>query len=165
MVFCTSSAFIPSATCGVKAMKKLILGLAAAAAMGAAAPAVAQDYGYGQGYGQGYNWGYGSRSGNDWYGGSRYGEFADDIAHVRQGIRHGLSDGSYDRWEAMRFSRELRGIENLVWRYNSDGRFNPWERAMIQRRLERLHEIMHEAHDEGHDRQDRGYDDDYGYRR
>ncbi|HEX7759438.1 MAG TPA: hypothetical protein VF459_08050 [Caulobacteraceae bacterium] len=129
-------------------MKSLILGLAVAATLGAAAPALAHDED-------------GQRATSDWNYNSGDGEFADDLAHIREGIQHGLSDGSFSRWEAARFNRELGSIERQISGYDeSDGAFSPWERGMIQRRIDRLHSIMHVAHDQSHDRNRYG---NYGY--
>src|SRR5205085_10483363 len=120
-----------------KDMKRLVLGLMAAAALGIALPAAAHEESYPQQHGS-----------SDWGSNAdpRYGEFADDIAHIQEGIQHGVSDGSFDRWEVRRFSRELRNLQRMVWYYNQSGGFNSWERNMIQQRLDRLHETMHEAH-------------------
>ena len=126
-------------------MKTLILSLVAAAALGVALPAAAHEDDY-------------QRPSSDWNYNSAFGGFSDDVAHIQEGIQHGLSDGSYTRWQAMRFSRELRSIERQIVGYNeSDGDINPWERSMIQRRLDRLHSIMHVVHDEGHEQQYQGY--------
>lgn len=120
-------------------MKMIILGLAAAAALAAAGPAAAQ---YASDYRPQGGWD------RDW---SRYGEFSDDVAHARQGIRHGMSDGSFTRWEAGQFWNDLRNIERLIWTFRGDGRLSGWERRRLEQRFDRLHEAMHEAHDEGHD--------------
>lgn len=123
-------------------MKTIILGLAAAAALAAAQPAAAQ-----------YNYDSPRDSASD-RGWSRYGEFSDEVAHVRQGIRHGLNDGSFARWEASQFWSDLRSIERLIWTFRSDGRISGWERRTVEQRFDRLHDAMHDAHDEGHERED-----------
>ncbi len=132
-------------------MKNLILGLVAAAALGTAVPAAAHEGDY-----------YGQRPNNDWGYSPGLGQFSDDVAHLREGIQHGLADGSYSRWEARRFSWEVSRLERQIRYYNAEGGFNPWERSMIQRQLDRIHDIMHQAHDQGHERRDGGYD---GYNR
>jgi hypothetical protein len=125
-------------------MRRLVLGLMAAAALGAALPAAAHEY-------------ENPRPVSDWVYGSSYGEFSDDIEHLKDGIRHGLSDGSYDREEARRFYSEVRRIERMAYRFYATGGYSSWERAQIQRRIDNLHAIMHEAHEEGHEQQDDGY--------
>lgn len=124
-------------------MKKLVLGLVAAAALGAAIPAAAHDYEY-------------PRPVSDWDYSASYGEFSDDIDHLKEGVRHGLGDGSYDREDARRFYREIRRIEQMANRYYATGGYSPWERERIQRRIADLHARMHEAHAEGHENQDDG---------
>lgn len=143
-------------------MKKLAIGLMATTVLAFAVPAVAQDYrGYGGGgyadgaYGGGYGYGY-SRN---WERGGRAG-FREEFNHVYAGIQHGLRDGSYRPWEARRFFREVENLRRLERFYRAnDGRLNGWERRDLQQRLERLHGIMHVAHQRGHRRDEwGGYD-------
>lgn len=136
-------------------MKKLLYALLAAAAIGAvSAPALAHDRddetpGYGQ-----------------YFGG--YQNFEALYQHDIAGIQHGLSDGSYTRREARYFLMQLRDIRQREDYFRSrDGDLSPQEGRDIQLRLERLHEGMHEAHEDGHAAQDdwggRGYRGDDGY--
>jgi hypothetical protein len=127
---------------------RFLIVAAAAAALGTAGVAHAQypgQYGYGQ-YG-----GYGS----DWnYSGGRHALFNRAYRHTIEGIRHGLSDGSYSRWEANRFYRELESIRYDAMRSMRYGNYN---HRYIQARMDRLHQRMHFRHDRNHERYD-----DYG---
>ena len=126
-------------------MKKLIGALLAAAAIGAVAgPALAHDdddddrnvASYGQ-----------------YFGG--YQNFDALYQHDWAGIRHGLSDGSYTPREARYFVMQLRDIRQREAYYRSrDGWLSPQEGRDLQFRLERLHQVMHQAHEEGHAAQD-----------
>lgn len=145
-------------------MKKFAIGLMATTVLAFAVPAVAQDYrGYGAytggvyangAYGGGYGYGYSP----NWERGGRVG-FRYEFNHVYAGIQHGLRDGSYTQWEAQRFLREVENLRRLERYYRTnDGRLNGWERRDLQQRLERLHDVMHVAHQRGHRRDDRaGY--------
>ena len=140
-------------------MKKLIGALLAAAAIGAVAgPALAypddddDDDRNVPAYSQ-------------YFGG--YQSFDALYQHDWQGIQHGLSDGSYTRREAQYFAGQLRDIRRREAYFRSrDGILSPLEGRDIQARLERLHEVMHEAHEDSHATQDdwsntyrdRGYD-------
>jgi hypothetical protein len=127
---------------------------AAAAALGAAGVAHAQypgQYGYGQ---------YGGYSGvSDWNYGSRYSLFDREYRHTIEGIRHGLSDGSFTRWQADRFYRELESIRYDAMRSMRYGNYND---DYIQARMERLHQRMHFRHERNHERYD-GYGSYGGY--
>jgi len=121
-------------------MKTTLTALLAAVALGAiAAPALAhepEEREYGQ-----------------YFGG--YQSFDALYQHEYAGIQHALRDGSYSRREAGYFLRQLDNIRRREAYYRSrDGYLNPWEGRDIQARLERLHDVMHEAHEEGHERQD-----------
>jgi hypothetical protein len=127
-------------------MRKLISALLATLAAGAlAAPAMAHDDDETR-YGQ-------------YFGG--YQSFDALYQHDFAGIRHGMSDGSYAPQEARQFLWELRQIRQRESYYRSrDGYLSPPEGRDIQMRLQRLHDVMHEAHEEGHAAQD---DDWNGY--
>lgn len=122
-------------------MKRLLTSVLAAAVIGAvAAPALAHEPDDHVPYEQYF---------------SGYRSFEALYQHDLAGIRHGLSDGSYSRGEARYFLAQLRDIrQREAWYRSRDGFLNPWEGRDIQRRLERLHDVMHEAHDEGHAAQD-----------
>ena len=107
-----------------------------------------------------------------------FGLFERDFGHINRGIRHGLSDGSFTRWEARQFRQELQRIQSRLDSFHDDDEFlSPWEVRDIQRRINRLQHYMHIAHRGGHaeqqydfrdyslgryrdDRDDYDYDDD-----
>jgi opacity protein-like surface antigen len=131
-------------------MRKLLMVTAVAAAFCAAGTAQAQyagQYGYGQ-YGGGY-------SGNsDWNQGRRgYSQFDREYRHTIEGIRHGLSDGTFSPAQANRFYRELQSIRYDAMR---SMRYGNYQDTYIQARMARLHQIMHFQHDRNHERYD-GY--------
>ena len=98
------------------------------------------------------------QGGNPWGSdGMSYAEFNQEYQHIWQGIQHGVNDGSYTRREAQQFYREMQRIRARANWMQRSGRWNP---AATQAQLERLHDVMHDAHEEGHDRQD-----SYSYRR
>ncbi|MDP9424299.1 MAG: hypothetical protein M3Q19_15965 [Pseudomonadota bacterium] len=129
---------------------KFLMVAAAAAALGTAGVAHAQypgQYGYGQ-YGGGYS------GGSDWNNGrGGYGLFEREYRHTIEGIRHGLSDGTYSRRQADRFYREL---ENIRYDAMRSMRYGSYRDDFIRARMTRLHQRMHFKHDRNHDRQD-GY--------
>ncbi len=99
-----------------------------------------------------------SQNGNDWQSdGLSYAEFNQEYRHIFQGIQHGVSDGSYTQRQARSFYRQLQQIRARADAMQRYGRYDPDE---TQARLERLHDTMHQAHEDGHDAQDR-----YNYRR
>ena len=121
-------------------MKKLVFGIAAAAALMIAVPAMAHDddddYGYNV---------------------DSYDQMMRLDQHIRQGIQHGLSDGSFTRGEARYFWRQL---QNIRYRAQWEEEWGEFDAQDISYRLHALHERMHEAHEEGHERMD----NDWNYR-
>ena len=118
-------------------MKRLLIALAAATACvsGAAQAHTESHVQIGGGYAQDDDW-------NN--GGDSYDEFQAEYQHILQGIRHGLSDGTFNRYEASQFYRELQNIRLSAY-YARDG----WDDSgdEIQARLEQLHERMHIIHE------------------
>jgi hypothetical protein len=132
-------------------VKKLILGLMAASALAIAAPALAHEHPDQE------------NDGEQWS--TSYDQYQQQFQHIREGIQHGLGDGSYTRYQASRFYSELRTLErqSQAYQYN-DGELNPGEGRWIQARLTRLHDIMHQVHDRGHETQEGyGYNNGQGY--
>ncbi len=128
-------------------MKNILLALLAASSLAVAAPALA----HGDGDDDNDSAAWSAQS---------YGDFSGLYQHIWQGIQHGVGDGSYTNYQARRFYRELQRI-----RYRADweertGRYDPED---IQYRLQRLHDIMHVAHERGHERLDR--EGDWAYPR
>lgn len=146
-------------------MRRFLGALLAAASIGAvASPALAHDQDEDD-----------NVSYSQYFGG--YQNFDALYRHDYAGIQHGLSDGSYTYREARYFLAQLRGIRQREAYYRSrDGWLSPAEGRDIRFQLERLHEVMHEAHEEGHAAQDdwnatgsaygryNGYDRGYGDR-
>lgn len=125
-------------------MKRIVIALLAASALGAAAPAFAHDGDRPDGY-------------TDWDDGGGYGRLAEMVQHDYEGVQHGVSDGAYTRWEAAGFSRELADIRRQADYFRDRDGLRPWERQIIERRLDSLHQRMHIAHDDGHEPQTFGY--------
>ena len=150
-------------------MKRIVTALLASCALAAAIPATASAHDEQDGY---YgNRDYGNRGGNygnDWnndrggYGGYDY--FRAEFQHLTDGVRHGLSDGSYSRGEARQFYWAINSLRQRLdyYRY-SRGYLSGSEARDIQRRIQRLHRDMHEAHANGHAERDYGYYNDRGY--
>lgn len=113
-------------------MKALLFGLAAAASLAVAAPALAHD------------------EDEAWHVDS-YTSFNQQYRHIWQGIQHGIGDGSYTRWQAQRYARELQSIRARADWEERTGDFDPEE---ISQSLEQLHASMHVAHERGHERLD-----------
>jgi hypothetical protein len=116
--------------------RKLIAALAFVGALGAfpmAAHANHNDRGYGL------------------PGAAGYALFEDDIRYARQGIRHGVRDGSFSRREAFRLNRELeRNIDLLRFYRNNDGYLSRGEIRDLRRRFAWLQDSMRVAHYRGH---------------
>lgn len=111
----------------------------AASALGLAAPAFAHPDD-------------GDNGADETFAAATYQDFSPMYQHIWQGIQHGMSDGSYTRWQGRRFYRELQGIRaRAIWEERSDN-YDPED---INARLQSLHERMHIAHDAGHERLDR----------
>ena len=124
-------------------MKRHFAALFAAGALIIAVPTAASAQERGYfGQGQYYGGQYGS---SEWNRNNRgYDNLQRQFQHAYDGIQHGLRDGSFNR-------REARDLD---------------------RQLARLHAVMHEAHESGHEEQDYGYggrddhrDRDYGSNR
>jgi hypothetical protein len=123
-------------------MKTLLTALLAATAIGAvAAPAFAHDPAPApQQYGR-------------YFGG--YQSFDELYQHDLETIQHSLRDGAFTRREARDFIAQLRYVKQRENHYRSrDGLLDEREGQDIQGRLERLHEAMHDAHEDGHADQD-----------
>ena len=141
------------------AVNKLLMVIAAGAALGTAGMASAQysgQYGYPGQYGGGYG------QNSDWnYRNARYAGFERDYRHTIDGIRHGLSDGTYKRSRANEFYRELESIRRAAYLSQQYGNYR---HDYIQARMARLHQRMHIRHDRAHERNDRygQYDPRYG---
>ncbi len=126
-------------------MKKLFIVLLATSAMTAAIPAIAmahpepavvQDH----------------DDDNSWNnGGASYVDFNQEYQHIWQGIQHGVSDGAYSRRQASSFYRAMQRIRAHA---DSDQRRGEFDPETTQAQLEQLHQRMHDAHENGHDRQD-----------
>ena len=134
-------------------MKRIVPALLASLALMIAIPAAASahehDRDQGRGYGQ-----------SDWDRESPgFDQFRQQIDHLYNGVEHGLSDGSYSRGEARQFYRSISSIrQRLDWYRRNSGYLSPQKSADIERRLDQLHSVMHEAHEDGHDQQSYGYD-------
>lgn len=123
-------------------MKTLLIALLATSTLGLAAPAFAHDPPQVTHAGA-----------TDWNnGGDTYSEFNAEYQHIWEGIQHGVSDGSYTQAQAQQYYREMQNIRSRADMMQRSGRYDPRD---IQARLERLHDVMHDAHDEGHAQQDR----------
>lgn len=139
-------------------MNKLLMVIAAGAALGTAGMASAQYSGQ-DGYSGQYGGGYGQN--NDWNQNRGYSGFDRQQRHTIDGIRHGLSDGTYTRSRANEFYRELQSIRRAAYLSQQYGNYR---HDYIQARMARLHQRMHVKHERSHDRNDgySGYDPRYG---
>lgn len=139
-------------------MNKLLMVIAAGAALSTAGMASAQhsgQYGYSGQYG-GYS------QNNDWNNRNRgYASFERQYRHTIDGIRHGLSDGTFTRSRANEFYRELQSIRRAAYLSQQYGNYS---HQYAQARMARLHQRMHVKHERSHDRNDGygGYDPRYG---
>ncbi len=139
-------------------MKRILMTLAAVATLATASQAMAHPDDHDE---DGY------QNGSDWNNrGGDYNSFQAQYQHDIEGIQHGLNDGSLSRYQASVYFRELQDIRRAAYYSQSRGGY---DNRYIQRRLEVLHARMHQAHDRGHDRQDRYYggygnSNGYGYR-
>ena len=87
-----------------------------------------------------------------------YRRFFEELQHLDEGVEHGLNDGSIDPRDARQFDRAIGSAQQqLASYYRRQGYLNRWQVQDIQRRIEQIHVIMHEVHDDGHDTQDYRY--------
>jgi len=115
--------------------RKLVAALAFVGALGAF-PMAANANPYDRGYGV--------------PGAVGYSMFEDDIRYARQGIRHGVRDGAFNRREALRLNRELeRTIDLLRFYRNDDGYLSRSEIRDLNRRFAWLQDNMRVAHYRG----------------
>ncbi len=121
-------------------MKKLLFGVAAIATFALAAPVFAHD--------QDEQWSVDS-----------YSSLPQLDQHIREGIAHGLSDGSFTRREARYFYRQLQTIRYRAQWEDQNDQFDPED---ISARLQDLHDRMHEAHEDGHAQQNNDWNSPYG---
>lgn len=71
-------------------------------------------------------------------------------ARISARIRHGINDGSLNRYEARRLYGELGNIKAKERSFRSDGRLDRGERAELNRDLDRLAaDVWRERHDRG----------------
>ena len=114
-------------------MKKLVLAILATSLVAAAASALAHE-------GDDDDWGVDS-----------YVSFTQQYHHIWDGIQHGVGDGSYSPRQAQYFYGQLRRIHARADWEQRTGRFDPQD---ISDRLARLHDLVHAAHERGHERMD-----------
>ena len=123
-------------------MKKMLITLMTTAVVAAGIPAVASAH-----PGEDAEYAVG-----DWNnGGATYADFTREYQHIIAGIEHGVGDGSYNRYEANNFYRQMQRIRYRAYYQQQRGYYNPEE---TQDQLQRLHEQMHATHERGHERQD-----------
>jgi hypothetical protein len=123
-------------------MKRLMIALLATTTMAFAAPGFAHE-----------TPAVGAAAEDQWSnGGATYADFSQEYQHIREGIQHGLSDGSYTRSQADQYFRAMDDIRAQAQAMDQSGRYDSRD---TQARLERLHGIMHDAHQSGHALQDR----------
>ena len=130
-------------------MRQVLGVLLAAAAMALALPQSASAHERGQ-QGRYSDW---EDRDND-----AYGRFFEELQHLDEGVEHGLNDGSIDPRDARQVDRAIGSVQQqLAYYYRRQGYLNRWQVQDIQRRIEQLHIIIHEVHDDGHDAQDYRY--------
>ena len=140
-------------------MRKFLIAMMASSALAMSVPVVAQAHNDEPGV---------ASSDDAWNnGGASYADFDQEYQHIWQGIQHGLSDGSYTRRQAYQFYREMRNIRARANWQERSGNYDP---QWVQARLESLHERMHIAHEQGHERLDsygnnNDWSNDGGYHR
>jgi opacity protein-like surface antigen len=122
------------------AAKMTLAALAATAGLAAAAaPAAAQDWRYDR-PGYGYDYGYARYDRGDYNIDARQ-------ARLNDRIEDGVRDGSITWREARELREQSRDIARVEARYRYDG-LNGWERADLDRRLDRLdQQIRYERRD------------------
>lgn len=101
-------------------MNKLLMVIAAGAALGTAAMASAQysgQYRYPGQYGGGYS------ENGDWNQNRSYADFDREYRHTIDGIRHGLSDGTFSPSRANDFYRELQSIRRAAYSSQQYGNY------------------------------------------
>lgn len=128
-------------------MKRLLIALLATSGIALAAPAIAHPDDDHPAVVADQSW-------NN--GGDTYAEFDQEYQHIWANIQHGLSDGSYTQSQAQQYLRAMQQIRARAQAMEQAGRYDPGD---TQARLTQLHEVMHEAHDDGHAIQDRRGDD------
>ncbi len=124
-------------------MKRLMIALLATSTMALAVPALAHPDDHPT-----------SAAAEQWNnGGDTYAEFDQEYQHIWDNIQHGMSDGSYTRPQAQQYMRAMQDIRARAEAMQRDGRYDARD---TQARLERLHDTMHDTHEQGHAAQDRG---------
>lgn len=114
-------------------MKKFVSALVAISALAIALPAAAD------GYGRGSSYGYEHGRGDD-YGRGGYGQdISRSIERLDARIDRSLAMHRISYREAQRLQwqvREVKQTQRSYWR--NDGRLNGWERADLQRKIDRI---------------------------
>ena len=123
-------------------MKRLVLSVLAAASLTAvAAPALAQPYGPPPPHAGGPGWGGPGPGGPG-------GGINEREAQISDRIDQGERRGGITRGEAYRLRGELRGIQDLQFRYRRNG-LTGWERNDLNRRLDALSaRVFDQRHDD-----------------
>lgn len=87
-----------------------------------------------------------------------YDQFYQELQHLDEGIQHGLSDGSIEPRDARQLDQAIGSVQQrLESYYRRQGYLTRWQVQDIQQRIDQLHAVMHEVHDEGHDAQEYEY--------
>jgi opacity protein-like surface antigen len=134
-------------------MKKIALATLAAATLAGAAGAAAAQQPYGYGYENHNGYAYGHR----W---EDMGNINRRQAEIDRRIEWGIRNGSLTGREAWELRAESRDLARLEARYRYNG-MSGWERADLDRRLDRLeNRVYRQAHDD-----DRRWDRDDYHRR